>query len=71
MIIKGNILDLNTNVYDYTLIDSRNRSFPVYFDGVLTHILNHEIINNSCICGRRYDFYNETEKDIIRIVNCS
>ncbi len=69
MIIKGNILGLDSNSYDYYLVDSRSRKFPVYYDGILTHVLNHEIVSNTCNCGKRYDFYDEKEKDIIKIVN--
>ena len=61
--------ELNTNSYDYYLVDSRSRRFPVYYDGVLTHVLNHEIVSNTCKCRKRYDFYDEKEKDIIKIVN--
>ncbi|MBQ9019325.1 MAG: U32 family peptidase [Bacilli bacterium] len=73
MIIKGNIMNLITNKYDYYLVDIKNRKFPVYYDGVNTHILNYEKTNininkfkNSCII--RYDFYDEIENDIIKIV---
>lgn len=64
MIIKGNILNINKNDYTYYLIDFKNRRFPVYYDGVNTHILNWENKNidtnkfiNKCIL--RYDFYDE------------
>ena len=74
MIIKGNILDIENNDYTYNLIDFKNRKFPVYYDGVNTHILNHENKNidinkfiNDCIL--RYDFYNEKDYNVYNIVN--
>ena len=45
MIIKGNILDIDSNSYE--LKDSKNRIFPVYYDGNMTHILNHEYFDYS------------------------
>ena len=73
MIIKGNILGIDENDYTYNLIDFKNRKFPVYYDGVNTHILNHENRNidvnkfiNKCIL--RYDFYNEESDSIYNIV---
>ena len=74
MIIKGNILDIEKNDYTYYLIDFKNRKFPVYYDGVNTHILNHEnkkIDTNKFInkCILRYDFYDENADNIYNIVN--
>ena len=61
MIIKGNILGLNKNYYDYQLIDFKERNFPVFFDGTNTIILNHEVFNkdNCKITSNRYDYFNE------------
>lgn len=61
MIIKGNILGLNRNYYNYQLIDFKERKFPVFFDGINTIILNHEVFNkDKCeISSNRYDYYNE------------
>ena len=63
MIIKGNILNLDINKFDYKLEDFKNRLFPVYYDGVNTHILNYEMVNlglqDVMNCYFRYDFYDE------------
>lgn len=42
MLIKGNILKLITNDLKYTLEDNNNRSFPIYYDGEVTHLLNYQ-----------------------------
>lgn len=73
MIIKGNILDLAADKYDYCLLDTRNRKFPVYYDGINTHILNYELRNTDISklkdkCTIRYDMYLENAEDIIKIV---
>ena len=67
MIIKGDIL----KIQDFgTLIDYKNRRFPVYYDGVCTHILNWEKRKFSKKdCSYRFDFYDETRDSIIKIVN--
>ncbi len=63
MIIKGNILHLDCDKYTYLLEDFKNRKFPVFYDGINTHILNYELINNNLNyisnCYFRYDFYDE------------
>lgn len=63
MIIKGNILDLDNCKYSYKLEDFKNRLFPVYYDGINTHILNYEMVNlglqDVLNCYFRYDFYDE------------
>ena len=63
MIIKGNILNLDINKFDYKLEDFKNRLFPVYYDGINTHILNYEKVNlglqDVMNCYFRYDFYDE------------
>ena len=75
MIIKGNILSLNENEYDTYLIDFKERKFPVYYDGVNTHILNYEtkIIDDNIISTRkaniRFNFFDESATEIINIVN--
>lgn len=74
MIIKGNLLNLQKN-NNYYLIDQKNRRFPIYFDGINTHILNHEvrdleeIKNLKKYLSIRMDFYDEDKKAIQRIVN--
>ena len=69
MIIKGNILGLDKDSYYYSLVDSRNRSFPVYYDGNFTHILNYikrnDFLPNICT---RLDFYNEEREEVEKIV---
>ena len=63
MIIKGNILNLDNCKYSYKLEDFKNRLFPVYYDGINTHILNYEMVNlglqDVMNCYFRYDFYDE------------
>ena len=67
MFIKGNILGLEKNEYSYFLIDQKKRKFPVFYDGINTHVLNYELVrkleNNDCYI-HRLDFYDE---DIIFI----
>lgn len=74
MIIKGNILNIENNDFNYKLVDFKKRSFPVYFDGINTHIYNHEIVNlnNEFIkdnCTLRFDFYNDSIDMINSTVN--
>lgn len=63
MIIKGNILNLDINKFDYRLEDFKERLFPVYYDGINTHIFNYEKVNlglqDVINCYFRYDFYDE------------
>ncbi len=75
MIIKGNILNIKENDYKYTLVNSNNLEFPVYYDGVNTHILNYErsevknidLLRN--YANLRIDFEDEDEKEIEKITN--
>ena len=75
MIIKGNILSLEENNYGYRIIDFKNRRFPVYFDGINTHILNFENKNItdkellSKVTHYRFDFFDEDATEIKKIVN--
>lgn len=75
MIIKGNILNLNVDDYNYQLKDIKNRSFPVYFDGCNTYVLNYcnRKIDNKKILGNylntRLDFFLEDSKEVKNIVN--
>ena len=69
MIIKGNILNIESGYNNYNLVDFKDRCFPVYYDGVNTHILNYEdknidISKFTGLCNLRYDFYLE-DKNII------
>lgn len=73
MIIKDNLLDLNTNNYTYNLIDAKSRKFPVYFDGINTHILNFEkndldvsVLKNYAVI--RLSFYDEDATTVTKIV---
>lgn len=63
MIIKGNILNLEVNKRTYMLEDFKNRKFPVFYDGINTHIFNYEMVNlglqDVLNCYFRYDFYDE------------
>ena len=75
MLIKGNILNLSTKVYEYTLKDNKNRVFPVYFDGVNTHIMNYENIALDDLAllkkyaSIRLDFYDEEPETIKKIIS--
>ena len=72
MIIKGNILSLDIHKI-YELKDSKNRIFPVYYDGRLTHILNCENKKMDMValkgkCRLRFDFFQETSEEINHIL---
>ncbi len=72
MIIKGNILNIESGYNNYNLIDFKDRKFPVYYDGVNTHILNYEDKNINIskftgLCNLRYDLYDEDIDKIIKI----
>lgn len=75
MVIKGNILKLSTKVYDYKLRDNKGRVFPVFFDGVNTHVLNYEQVKLDDIkllkkyASLRLDFYDEEPDKIKSIIN--
>ena len=69
MIIKGNILDIDKNSFIYDIKDSKDRLFPVYYDGINTHIYNY--INRDVFdvsLDYRFDFYNESKEDINSIL---
>lgn len=71
MIIKGNILGIESGYNNYDLIDFKDRVFPVYYDEVNTHILNYEnknidISKFTGLCNLRYDLYDE---DIDNVIN--
>lgn len=74
MIIKGNILNINEDDYDYYLTDIKSRVFPVFYDGVLTHVMNFEqrkeklsayLKENIQI---RLDFHQETKDEVYSII---
>lgn len=74
MIIKGNILNINKGDYDYCLTDIKSRVFPIFYDGVLTHVMNFEqrkekissyLKENIQI---RLDFHQETEDEVYSII---
>lgn len=75
MLIKGNVLGLEEDSTDYSLIDFKERLFPVYYDGLNTHILNYEyfqtedklLLNN--VSSLHFDFSCEDRKIIEKIVN--
>ncbi len=73
MIIKGNILNIDSGYKKYSLIDFKDREFPVYYDGKNTHILNYENKNINTdrftgLCNLRYDFYDEDVNNIDNII---
>lgn len=74
MIIKGNILNINKDDYDYCLTDIKSRVFHVFYDGVLTHVMNFEqrkeklspyLKENIQI---RLDFHQETKDEVYSII---
>ena len=71
MYIKGNILNIDNNLYKYRLKDSKNRYFDVYLDcNNNTTILNYKNIEKDILnkCQFRFDFYDEDGKTIKEIV---
>ena len=71
MIIDGNILDIDENFNIYSLIDGKNRVFPVYYDGKNTHIYNYENKNLlfDHLFVNRLDFYDEKYDEVLNILN--
>ena len=72
MIIKGNILNITNDKYRYSLLDLRKREFKVYLENNKTYILDSKtqsvnIKSPSVI--KRFDFYDEDDKTIEKIVN--
>lgn len=72
MIIKGNILNITNDKYRYSLLDLRKGEFKVYFENNKTYILDSKtqsvnIKSPSVI--KRFDFYDEDDKTIEKIVN--
>ena len=72
MIIKGNILNITNDKYRYSLLDLRKREFKVYFENNKTYILDSKtqsvnIKSPSVI--KRFNFYDEDDKTIEKIVN--
>ena len=71
MVIDSNVLGIEEGDYSYRLIDQKEREFPVYYDGVNTHIYHHEVFSlsesyeNVCYL---FDFYQETPDEIASIV---
>ena len=73
MIIKGNILNIESFYNNYNLIDFKDRVFPVYYDGINTHILNYEnknidISKFTGLCNFRYDLYDEDINNIDNVI---
>ena len=69
MIIKGNILNIDKGDFQYNIIDSRDRAFPVYYDGINTHVynyINREMFDVSL--DYRFDFYNEDSYEVNNIL---
>ena len=68
-------MNLSTKVYEYKLKDDKDRKFPVYFDGVNTHILNHELVKLDDLkllkkyASIRLDFYDEDVETIKKTLN--
>lgn len=71
MTIEGNILKLNNDL-DCSLKDYKNRYFKAFYRNGKTYILNHEVVKKKIDFGfpyvKRFDFFDETEEEIIAIV---
>ena len=72
MYIKGNVLNINNDLYTYELKDQKNRIFPCYLDGNDTVILNFENKELDYLFNfnykKRFDFYDEDRNTIKKIV---
>lgn len=74
MIIKGNILNITKDDYNYSLSDIKNRVFPVFYDGCLTHVMNFEQRKESLSqflkenIQIRLDFHLETKNEVYSII---
>ena len=72
MIIKGNICKLNDHDLSYRLVDSKGRSFPIFYDGRATHIYHSEVREDfSCTdsnMSKLFVFLDEKPSDIAFIV---
>lgn len=74
MLIKGNILGITENKNTYSLLDFKNRIFPIFYDGTNTHILNYEYYNqenlifSNYVSSLHFEFYCEDRKAIEKIV---
>ena len=72
MIIKGNILNIDDGLYKYSLVDSKKRTFPVFYDGNNTHILNYKSLLLDSIdmgnCSKCFYFYDENSSQIDNIL---
>ena len=70
MVIKGNILGILDNKYSYCLEDEKNRRFPLYYDGVNTHIYNYDLkMDYHDGVSIKMDFYDEDYLKVRNIVN--
>ena len=75
MLIKGNILLLEKNKYYNKIIDHKKRKFPIFYDGINTHILNYKnvILDNEAFFKKcstiRLIFFDEDEDEVKKIVN--
>ena len=74
--LRGSVLEEAINItndkYRYSLLDLRKREFKVYFENNKTYILDSKtqsvnIKSPSVI--KRFDFYDEDDKTIEKIVN--
>lgn len=72
MMIKGNILNIEEGYFRYQIKDQKNRFFPVYRKEENTYILNdkkiRKTINSKYSYVKRFDFYEEGEEEIRKIV---
>ena len=57
MIIKGNVLNIDCDGV-YSLKDIKNRVYPVYYDGVNTHIYQYDLMKHKSfdLCNNRYHY---------------
>ena len=73
MIIKGNILQIEENNYDYSLKDVKGRMFPVMYDGRLTHVYHCDSLplwkNKTKNIGFVLDFFGISIEEVEKILS--
>ena len=69
MIIKGNILGIDSQYQEYEIVDDKKRKFPVCFDGAQTHIYHCDCFQKPLLnCVNLFDFYGVDVQSIESIV---
>ncbi len=71
MLILSNILGIEEGNLQYQLMDSKKRCFPVFYDGRVLHIYNHEVTDIHSLfdsCCAFFDFTFEKPEEILEVV---